>query len=80
VPGVEQIYIAPGGIGHYVEVHSYLPPRPFIEAVVRCPEYGSARYCDALRASNAGKTPPLETIAGNRAKAASDPRIASKRG
>jgi hypothetical protein len=68
VPGVEQIYIAPGGIAHYVEFHSYLPPQPFIEAVMLCPEYGSLQYCDALRTSNAGKTPPLETSAENRAK------------
>ena len=63
VPGIEQVYIAPGGIPHYVEFHAYLPPQLFIDAVMLCPEYGSPAYCEALRIANAGKVPPLERLA-----------------
>jgi hypothetical protein len=36
VPGENgRIYAAPSLIVHYVEEHNYLPPPPFIEAVLR---------------------------------------------
>jgi hypothetical protein len=58
VPGSSVVYVAPGGIVHYVETHSYLPPAEFIEAVFRCPDLHSKEYRDALCASNAGMKPP----------------------
>ena len=38
VPGVAVVYVAPAGIIHYIEAHSYLPPAEFLEAVLRCPD------------------------------------------
>lgn len=63
VPGVDVVYVAPGGIIHYVEAHAYVPPQQFVEAVLACPDYGSPEYEHALRASNAGNAPPLRTFA-----------------
>lgn len=60
VPGNGVVYIAPGGIVHYVEAHSYLPPREFIDAVFSCPKYGSHEFRDALHAANGGTAPPFE--------------------
>ena len=59
VPGSCVVYVAPGGIVHYVETHLYLPPPEFIEAVFRCPDFHSKEYRDALCASNGGMKPPL---------------------
>ena len=63
VPGVGEVFIAPGGIVHYAEAHSYLPPQVFIDAVMHCCDYGSLAYCEALQMANAGKDPPLERFA-----------------
>lgn len=30
-----QVFVAPNLIVHYIEAHSYLPPREFVEAVLR---------------------------------------------
>jgi len=60
VPGLNSVYIAPAGIIHYIELHSYLPPSEFIEVVLTCPEYGSPEYQEALRMSNAGNATPLQ--------------------
>ena len=61
VPGNQVVYAAPGGIVHYVEAHAYLPPPEFIEAVMRCPAYGSPEFQEALRLANAGHPPPHVT-------------------
>ena len=63
VPGRGAIFAAPGGIVHYIEMHSYLPPQDFIAAVAACPTYGSPEYYDALQAANAAEKPPIETRA-----------------
>lgn len=34
VPGDGVVYVAPALIAHYVEVHGYLPPQAFIDAVL----------------------------------------------
>ncbi len=60
VPGVDVVYVAPGGIVHYIEAHSYLPPSEFVEAALHCPDCHSSQYREALRAANAGIEPPLE--------------------
>ena len=61
IPGDGEVFVAPGGILHYVLEHSYLPPERFIQAVMRCPPCGSSEHLDALRAANGGKEIPLET-------------------
>lgn len=60
VPGNGVVYVAPGGIVHYIEVHSYLPPKEFIDAVLRCPDCNSSEFREALRAANGGAVPPFE--------------------
>jgi len=61
VPGRDVVYLSPGGVAHYVEVHSYSPPQEYIDAVLSCPAYGSGEYCDALRTANSGHRVPLST-------------------
>ena len=63
VPGSQEVFIAPGGIVHYVEAHSYLPPESFIHAVLRCRNCETSDYLDALRVANAGIKPPLVSCA-----------------
>ena len=48
VPGKSIVYVAPELITHYMNVHGYLPPREFCEAVINCPPMGSAEYRRAL--------------------------------
>jgi hypothetical protein len=62
VPGTGAVYVAPGGIVHYVEAHSYLPPADFMEAVLRCPDLQSDDYGDALFAANGNNAPPLKSL------------------
>jgi hypothetical protein len=61
VPGSNEIYAAPGGLVHYISVHSYLPPARFIEGIAACPDPGSRQYLEALRRANAGLAPPIES-------------------
>ena len=61
IPGKDVVYAAPAGIVHYINDHQYLPPREFIEAVDRCPDYGLGPYLLALRQANGGRTTPLKT-------------------
>jgi len=49
VPGKTMAYMAPALILHYIRTHRYLPPACFLEAVLDCPEPGSAEYLDAIR-------------------------------
>ena len=59
VPGIGVVYAAPGGIVHYVEAHSYLPPSQFLEAALKCPDMSSREYRDALRKANRDQSIPL---------------------
>jgi hypothetical protein len=61
VPGIHEVYAAPGGIVHYVSDHSYRPPIAFVEAVASCPDCGSEQYFEALRYANAGLEPPVRS-------------------
>jgi hypothetical protein len=61
VPGIDVVFVAPGGIVHYIEAHSYLPPAEFIAAVLLCPDPRTSEYRAALRVANKGLEPPLET-------------------
>jgi hypothetical protein len=61
VPGVGCVYVAPGGVVHYVESHQYLPPQEFVEAVLRCPTYGSPEFRESLRNANCNQPIPLRT-------------------
>ncbi|MFG2824625.1 hypothetical protein ACGFX4_34990 [Kitasatospora sp. NPDC048365] len=39
VPGAPgEVFAAPTLIAHYVAVHDYLPPAPFVDAVLHCPD------------------------------------------
>jgi len=58
VPGTEEVFVTPGGVLHYIEDHSYLPPASFLLAVSRCPDVDSIGYRQALRQANAGVHPP----------------------
>jgi hypothetical protein len=44
VPADDILYIAPGMIVHYIEVHGYCPPAEFIAAVMRSPLPESEDY------------------------------------
>jgi hypothetical protein len=48
IPYGSRVFVAPGGILHYIEVHDYLPPEVFRRAVVECPPMGSKAYFAAL--------------------------------
>jgi len=61
VPGRSVVYVSPGGVDHYIEVHSYRPPQEYVDAVLLSPAYGSGEYCDALRRANLGQSVPLLT-------------------
>lgn len=61
VPGSAEVFVAPGGIVHYVADHSYLPPASFTAAVMTCPDCGSPEYFAELRRANLGKDVPLES-------------------
>src|SRR5262245_12401343 len=59
VPGANVFYVAPAGIIHYIERHSYLPPQEFLEAVLRCPDCTTIDYREALSTANGGREIPL---------------------
>jgi hypothetical protein len=61
IPGRNVVYLSPGGLAHYVEVHSYSPPQDYVDAVLSCPPYGSSDYCNALCTANSGQRVPLLT-------------------
>jgi hypothetical protein len=59
IPGDSEVFVAPGGVVHYIESHMYLPPAIFIEAVLKCPAPDSSAYWAAMTQSNAGVSPPV---------------------
>ena len=61
VPGSGEVFVAPGGVVHYITGHDYLPPTSFVTATLNCPSIGSPEYFGALRAANNGTPPPLES-------------------
>jgi len=54
VPGENVVYSAPALILHYIRAHHYQPPAEFVDAVMRCPEPGSAEHVAALRRAAPG--------------------------
>ena len=48
------VFVAPGRIDHYLEVHNYLPPESFISAVMDCPSPLTEEYRELMRAANRG--------------------------
>ncbi len=48
VPADDVVYVAPELVLHYVTGHKYLPPLEFIDAVMACPEQGSAAYMNRM--------------------------------
>ncbi|MEM7010813.1 MAG: hypothetical protein AAF585_04945 [Verrucomicrobiota bacterium] len=59
VPGDNCVYMASGGILHYIEKHSYLPPLEFIDAVRDSPLPSTQEYAEALIEANQGERPLL---------------------
>lgn len=53
IPAGDVLFYAPEMIAHYVERHGYLPPQPFVDAVLACPLPGTPEYA-ALAAPFAG--------------------------
>lgn len=53
------VYVAPGRIDHFIEVHGYAPPDSFVEAVLNCPHPGSAEYRAMMAQSNRNCDAPL---------------------
>src|SRR5262249_10364723 len=62
VPGINCVYVAPGGIDHYFEAHAYCPSEEFWDAVLRCPDCDTPEYWDALRRSNGGPVPLMHLV------------------
>ena len=58
IPYGSRVFVAPGGILHYIEVHHYLPPEVFRRAVVECPPMGSKAYFAALRRTDWARVEP----------------------
>jgi hypothetical protein len=50
IPTRSLIYVAPELIVHYIDVHCYLPPREFVNAVMQCPPQKSAEFFRLLSA------------------------------
>src|SRR5262249_59163292 len=61
IPGQGVTYVAPQGIVHYISAHDYCPPREFCDAVLSCPDMGSASYFERL--SSCGWEEYLEALA-----------------
>lgn len=59
IPRHDVVYLAPGRVDHYIDVHSYVPSTAFIDALMMCPEPGTAAYRAALFGLNKGQQPPL---------------------
>lgn len=55
------VFVAPGRIDHYMEIHGYQPPESFINSVLECPSPASPAYRELLRASNRGVEAPFYT-------------------
>ena len=84
VPGKECVYMASGGLVHYMEEHSYSPPEEFVSALLSSPLPSDKAYDDKLIASNKGERPLLlwtleERMARPRKKRKATPDTAKER-
>jgi hypothetical protein len=59
IPGKDAIYMAPGRLDHYIDMHSYAPPPEFVDAVLLCPDPRSPEYKASLLRLNGGQQHPL---------------------
>lgn len=57
IPGTGCVYMASGGIAHYLEKHAYQPPEKFISALMSCPLPSAPEYHQALISTNGGERP-----------------------
>ena len=57
IPGEDCVYVASGGLVHYMTKHSYRPPDEFIEALKSCPLPDTEEYKLNLIKSNRGVRP-----------------------
>ena len=51
VPSCGSLYVAPGGIDHYIAAHEYQPPEIFVAAVLAAPAPDSNEHMAALKAA-----------------------------
>jgi hypothetical protein len=49
IPCADWVFVAPGLILHYIEVHGYRPPDEFIDAVLAAPRQGSTEFHDLMQ-------------------------------
>jgi hypothetical protein len=61
VPGRGVVYVATGGMSHYMQAHAYMPPLAFMDAVFGCPDIASEDYRVALIHANTGEAIPLRS-------------------
>ena len=59
IPGTDCVYMASGGLAHYLGCHAYSPPSDFVSALFSCPFPSTKEYEDALIAVNCGTKPEL---------------------
>ena len=59
VPTTGFVYVSPGGIDHYIEVHGYEPPESFTNAVLECPDPSSDEFRKMLASANRGYEAPI---------------------
>lgn len=62
IPTESVVYIAPGMITHYIEVHGYQPPAEFLTALMKCPRQNSPEYLRLM--SNIQSSPISFTFGG----------------
>jgi hypothetical protein len=49
VPNVDQVFVAPSLVAHYIDAHGYCPPAEFQTAVANCPPMRSMEYLKLMR-------------------------------
>lgn len=59
IPGNDCVYMASGGLVHYMEEHSYLPPEEFVSALLSCPLPSTPEYEEKLTSSNRDERPEI---------------------
>lgn len=59
IPHQGFVFVAPGRVDHYIEVHGYLPPESFALSVLQCHSPLSPEYRKAMKAANRGCDAPM---------------------
>ena len=59
VPSEGFVYVASALVLHYIDAHWWLPPEPFVRAVMDCPPMRSVPYFLRLKRAGMRLTPPV---------------------